>query len=1022
MTHISSFGTQNAVFNQFDESDFIVPLDCTNKLARVSRKECIKKNAFFLEPPLKNGGIDEEKHLEMFFLHVYEERGKLLMFGKLECGKSICINIKNPIRVLYFYPIDNNDTLFLKEIEYIVEKNNGKILSISKEQMEYYFSDFGIPRKGVWYKIELLNVFMSRKIPKKGKYYQICIGSNSTLTENFLLSSGIKGPQWITLWPFEYMNNQDWGSIEYYYSIHLSNKDPNIIPPLSIAIFSIATVNHSNSQRIALLSIKRIVICDGKVQDHEFVKSLILYPDSVSLKIDRPDCEVFDSERNLLLSFLSTIHKLDCDFISSYNLISSDLNYLISRCIINDVQHNYYCGRVKKPSYFNHRRMKVYKFISGRIPIDIRNTCREHFQLVSDDFSSVVKQELSLKRQQIDNIDLKEEFLELSRINNLINFVLRDTQFVRLIIEKIELIPLSIEISRISGCELSKVLKGFPSLRCESLLVFSFYENRIIIPDHSKPKNDSNDQSFRGASVLPPKRGFYNSIILLLDFKSLYPSIIQEFDICFSTLSDDNVNHNNSILPNIMKKLVSMRNEVKTKMTNNQSQRNKILLDIKQRAIKKLSNSIYGYLAYRGSRFPSRELAALISEKGREILTNSVDIVERIGLYTIIYGDTDSLMINTGEKDIDRAIALGKTICDMINAQYKYISIGIENIFSKVLLMNKKKYATLKVDSDGKNMIIVKGIDLVRRDWCYLSKYLCKNIIALFLCEDNIKIVKESILYELSRIIYMLDNNGENNDKSETNPEILTQITPDMLIIYRQLNKCISEYKDKKNHPHVTIAEKIIQKGGKVPLHATIPFIVGKKRVRELFQKVLLPNEVISINDADIHWYKTNQLFPPIWRLCDVFGGFEMDSISKSLNIYVCDTNTAGKSFNFIKSIPHIRNISFNCEYCHQSIEMKNNVISLLKCSFCRNWHNWKLVTNKVIIFIKELLINQSINQLMIFNTIRFYIDALKFKTLLSEDDEDFEDFRRSLNKYCQKIYLSSIYSNLDFRSLIDIS
>ena len=113
-------------------------------------------------------------------------------------------------------------------------------------------------------------------------------------------------------------------------------------------------------------------------------------------------------------------------------------------------------------------------------------------------------------------------------------------------------------------------------------------------------------------------------------------------------------------------------------------------------------------------------------DKRRETLMKTKEIAEDKLGFSVIYGDTDSIMINTGTNQVKEAIEMGKKLKAEVNVLYKCLEIEIDGIFKSMLLLKKKKYAALVVENfgtpDEKITTELKGLDMVRRDWCPLSK------------------------------------------------------------------------------------------------------------------------------------------------------------------------------------------------------------------------------------------------------------------------------------------------------------
>lgn len=165
--------------------------------------------------------------------------------------------------------------------------------------------------------------------------------------------------------------------------------------------------------------------------------------------------------------------------------------------------------------------------------------------------------------------------------------------------------------------------------------------------------------------------------------------------------------------------------------------------DIKQLALKLTANSMYGCLGYTKSRFYARPLAMLTTFKGREILLSTKDLAESSQL-RVIYGDTDSVMINTNADNIEEALKMGRDFKRSVNERYKLLEIDIDNVFRRLLLHAKKKYAAINMlEVDGKyvDKLEVKGLDMKRREYCALAKEASSRLLNEILSGEDLEVV-----------------------------------------------------------------------------------------------------------------------------------------------------------------------------------------------------------------------------------------------------------------------------------------
>ncbi|EFH39209.1 hypothetical protein ARALYDRAFT_359258 [Arabidopsis lyrata subsp. lyrata] len=311
----------------------------------------------------------------------------------------------------------------------------------------------------------------------------------------------------------------------------------------------------------------------------------------------------------------------------------------------------------------------------------------------------------------------------------------------------LNVLPLTLQLTNISGNLWGKTLQGGSAQRNELVLRHTYHWKKFILPDkispHMKERTSHNvddpskgnktkkGPAYAGGLVWSQRKAYMTNMCCFSISVVFTLSIIQEYNICFTTIprSEDGVprlpsSQTPGILPKLMEHLVSIRKCVKLKMKKETDLKCREL-DIRQKALKLTANSLYGYLGFSNSRFYAKPLAELITLQGREILQRTVDLVQNHLNLEVIYGDTDSIMIHSGLDNIKEVKAIGAKVIQEVNKKYRCLKIELDCIYKRMLLLRKKKYAAIKLQfKDGKicEDIERKGVDMVRRDWSLLSK------------------------------------------------------------------------------------------------------------------------------------------------------------------------------------------------------------------------------------------------------------------------------------------------------------
>lgn len=187
-------------------------------------------------------------------------------------------------------------------------------------------------------------------------------------------------------------------------------------------------------------------------------------------------------------------------------------------------------------------------------------------------------------------------------------------------------------------------------------------------------------------------------------------------------------------------------------------------------------------------------MAALVTQKGREILTNTKELVERMCL-EVVYGDTDSIMINTNLLDFDEVLKIGHKVKQEVNKLYKMVELDVDGIFKYLLLLKKKKYAAVTLTRTKDGLLVeekeYKGLDIVRRDWSQLA------------CEAG-RFILEHIFSDQSEDDRLSNIRGYLRKLQED----LTggRVPLQLLVITKQLVKDPAMYANKAALPHVQVA------------------------------------------------------------------------------------------------------------------------------------------------------------------------------------------------------------------------
>jgi len=470
------------------------------------------------------------------------------------------------------------------------------------------------------------------------------------------------------------------------------------------------------------------------------------------------DCIEFVADESILLRrWIDWVEKIDPDIFIGWNLVNFDFRMLQKKSQALNIPLR--IGRAKAiPAWRKAKTDTEHYFISipGRVVLDGIDTLKSATYSFASFALESVGQELLGRGKLIHAEEKLDPLFKAKEIQRqfsedkaaLAAYNLEDCQLVWDIFEKADLINFSIERARLTGLEMDKV--GGSVAAFDNLYLPRLHRKGFIAPNIGDYEGEL---SAPGGYVMDSKPGLHNSV-LVLDYKSLYPSIIRTFKVdpyariaAKQAAADDIVagfdgasfSKSENILPDIITALWQARDQAKADKNAALSQ-----------AIKIIMNSFYGVLGTSGCRIHDSRLTSSITKRSHQIILQTVKLIEAEG-YEVIYGDTDSVFVSLHQAaDNETAQSIGRRLVDIINAywtghlqqQYaiqSYLEMEFETHFNQFFMPtvrgsdqgSKKRYAGLIDDGLGNRTIHYKGLETVRTDWTELAGLFQQNLYQL---------------------------------------------------------------------------------------------------------------------------------------------------------------------------------------------------------------------------------------------------------------------------------------------------
>lgn len=466
------------------------------------------------------------------------------------------------------------------------------------------------------------------------------------------------------------------------------------------------------------------------------------------------DLEYCGSRAEMLEQLNRWLEKHDPDAIIGWNLVQFDLRVL--------QQHAERCGVPLRfgrdgsaMEWREHTRHEhFFAGAAGRLIIDGIEALKSATWNFPSFSLEQVAQTLLGEGKAIDNpyqrmAEIDRRFAEdkpaLARYN------LKDCELVTRIFAKTQLMHFLLERASVTGLAIDR--SGGSVAAFEHLYMPMMHRQGYVAPN----LGDVVGENSPGGFVMDSRSGLYDSV-LVLDYKSLYPSIIRTFlidpvglvegehnvDADANNSANDKAtvpgsvpgfrgarfSRNKHCLPAIVRQIWQEREAAKRDGNQPLSQ-----------ALKIIMNAFYGVLGSSGCRFFDPRLASSITLRGHEIMHRTRELIEEQG-YPVIYGDTDSTFVWLRHAHTEeQAAEVGRALVDHVNAWWNdhlrqefgldsALELEIDTHYRRFLMPtirgseegSKKRYAGLIVKPDGSEETVFRGMESVRTDWTPLAQ------------------------------------------------------------------------------------------------------------------------------------------------------------------------------------------------------------------------------------------------------------------------------------------------------------
>lgn len=637
----------------------------------------------------------------------------------------------------------------------------------------------------------------------------------------------------------------------------------HIAPKLKILAFDTETFEEAGKSKLTMISLAS-----------DNLNKVLTYR-----KTSFRNAEILSDEKQMLERFVEIIREQNPDIILSYNGDEFDFALMQERAL--ELKTRLVLGRDGSNVKFERRTRASSAHIAGRVHIDlynfISNVLGAQLQTETLSLDAVSAELLGDKKIEMEFERIMEDWREKKDLAKLAEYCLKDSQLALRLGDYI--LPQVFELSKLVGQLPFDVSRMMYSQLVEWFLSRRAFALNTIIPNQPKFAEIESRRlkpRYIGGYVKEPIGGIHEDIAVL-DFRSLYPSIIATFNISPETLDCGKKEQGHQVpesrhwfckeegfVSRTIRELIERRIGLKKKLKTIKDGEEWRKLKNEELSLKTVTNACYGYLAFSGSKWYCYECAESAAAFGRFFIKKIISEAEKEG-FVVIYADTDSCFVtlgnDSGKKQLERRVA--KFLDNANKSLPGMIELDLQGIYKRGIFIPrgaapgtaKKRYALI----DEKGVLTIRGLEKIRKDWSAIAKDTQEKVLNYVLKDED---VEGAVKYVKSVIRKIRQKEISLHDIS----------------IHEQLTKPLHEYM--QIGPHVAVARKIMERGRPIGAGMIVIYAItkGKGSISERAE----PIEDVTIEKVDEKYYINNQIVPAALRVLQVLGVSEEQLVGKN--------------------------------------------------------------------------------------------------------------------------------------------